>query len=121
MGSGAPPDTAFQFLFFWAGTMTVTGIVEVVLLLLMFNHLRTHHPDTYEELGPFLSMPTGFTRGNRGTQYLLLRFLFSREYARLDDARLERLGNLARLGILWLMAGFVGGWLIFIALALRGS
>ena len=68
----------FLSVFFW-----------FFLLIRLFDLLKSHHLEKYVEMGE----PTLFWNSSPKTVWNTMKFLFRREYMRMDDPRLVTLGN----------------------------
>jgi hypothetical protein len=72
----------------------VACVVGILLFLLFNSYLRRRHPDVWDSLGS-----PGLIRNNSLRETLLfLKFLFRREYLKVNDVRLHRL---AQASLVW--------------------
>jgi len=88
----------FMALFVWFG-----------MCVKLFNSLKVHHPETYVKMGS-----PGLLRNNTlSNNILFIKFLFKKEWRKLNDKNIEDLGNIMYLFIIiyaFLFVVFV--WLI---------
>ncbi len=91
-------------------SLTVACVGGLLLTHVLLRRLRTHHPDTWAELGK----PTLVLNNTISNSLRTCRFIWDGEYRVLDDRLLDRLGTTLRL--YWIAYA-----LLFTAVLLFGS
>jgi hypothetical protein len=74
------------------GLSVVSTAVWLLLAQRVFSYIRRHHFETYDAMGE----PDVFANNGIGNTGALLGFITSREYLRLNDSNLNRIGDRAR-------------------------
>ncbi len=83
-------DKTFEIISILFWTVFIMSVVFTMLRMRMYKILEKEHLKKYEEMGK----PTVFLRSSISTIFLLIKFLWKREYIELNDKDLTSLGNL---------------------------
>lgn len=91
---------AFVILF---SALFASVFVWFFLVSRLYRLLKTNHPGKYREMGE----PTLFWNNAPKHSVELLKFLVTREYSRMGDSEVTRLGNIMLVFFILFMLGFL--------------
>jgi len=92
MEAGQMEHVAQQFIAFFIPLFFIlfaSGFVWFGMVSRLYKTLESEHPDKYEEMGK----PTLFWNNSPKSAFTLIRFILKKEFIRLGNMKLTRLGN----------------------------